>query len=325
MRIFLLRSTINRELKLFVLLLVVLVTSSKGFSQPGDCPLSVLPVDEYGYVNGQSFNYQLFSCHVNYPRMYENLGDIRTAYQPDLKTLEIRDTLHYFAFDEPIEVYPYNGFFQSRSCNETDILMIIRNRQDTMLINSGGAYRQLWRYSPYGENLGLPFVFYFQKGIFFFSDLNESDDSKRLFNAVHREFLLLRYSTEKSTEVVKGSITEMHMTKRNYAVNDVVSVNLTGRMLNDGGCAGRNLIWTLQRLQNDDWEIVRDECCTQMDCGVGPAIGDHQDFPLFVCASEILYPRISSPQILAFPNGQYRVIVYDEFYRPYIGDMFWLE
>lgn len=142
---------------------------------------------------------------------------------------------------------------------------------------------------------------------------------------MHRDFLLRYYSTEKSTDVVKGGISEMHMTKRNYMVNEVVSVNLTGRILNDGGCAGRNLIWTLQRLQNDNWEIVKDECCAQMDCAVGPAVGDHEDFPLFVYATEIFYPRISNPEILAFPRGQYRVIVYDEFNRPYIGDMFWLE
>jgi hypothetical protein len=51
----------------------------------------------------------------------------------------------------------------------------------------------------------------------------------------------------------------------NFKSNEIIKITLTGTILTDGGCSSSNLLWTLQKYENDIWITVKDFCCDQMD------------------------------------------------------------
>ena len=63
-----------------------------------------------------------------------------------------------------------------------------------MLITTAGADPYALVVSPNGHELGLPFIFRFQKGLFYLEELCADRSTNILFNSVHREHLLAYYT-----------------------------------------------------------------------------------------------------------------------------------
>lgn len=205
--------------------------------------------------------------------------------------------------------------------------MIIRNGKDTMLISTAGADPYSWRVSPNGHDLGLPFIFTFQRGLFYLQKLSSDKSTKVLFNATHRDYFLNYYNTNPNfiSKADDSRIPYLKVNKHIFQVNDTLSITVTGRVLNDGGCDGGSIFWTLQKLDGSKWKIEKDNCCTQMDCGSGPTIATNLTLPLLLLKDKINKELVTYPQQREIQKGIYRIVIYDDYFQPYWTNEFIIE
>jgi hypothetical protein len=222
---------------------------------------------------------------------------------------------------------PYPYYFQGSSCLTTNILMIIRDDKDTMLISTAGADPFDLAVSFNSHDLGLPFIYPFQRGLFYLHKLVTERGAKSIFNAIHRDYFLAYYSTHTNFIQVADDarITYLKMNKKVYKDNDTISITLTGSVLNDGGCAGGNILWTLQKFENGKWIIANDNCCEQMACGKGPSIMKNTTIPLILLKDKINQNIATYPMQREIPKGKYRFVVYDDFHQLYWTEVFVIE
>ena len=115
------------------------------------------------------------------------------------------------------------------------------------------------------------------------------------------------------------------MNKSAYVANDTLSITLTGSVLNDGSCGGGSILWTLQKFENGKWIIAEDNCCTQMDCGIGSSLVQNKTIPLILLKEKIDKDFVTYPQQREIPNGKYRLVVYDDLFQLYWTDDFIIE
>jgi hypothetical protein len=115
------------------------------------------------------------------------------------------------------------------------------------------------------------------------------------------------------------------MNKHTFYANDTLSITLTGSVLNDGGCGGGSILWTLQRFENDKWIIAIDNCCEQNACGKGPSILKNTTIPLILLKDKINWEIMTYPQQREILMGTYRFVIYDDIYQVYFTDEFIIE
>jgi hypothetical protein len=294
---------------------------SKTTAQPGDYSFNVVPVDEFGFVGCSSDNYKLYACKVDYPDRSPNSDSLELRWSPILKTLRILDTLRCLPNQSYDAEIPYESCFRAKSCLNTNILAIIRNDKDTMLINSGGSDPYSWRLDPTGVDAGLPFLFTFQKGLFHLNKLYADKGRVILHNATFHTWIL-NHNRNSILIPNQRRITFIALNDENYGDNDIIKITLTGTLLTDGGCNSGNLLWTLQKSENDKWITVKDFCCDQMDCGKPSVIANNRTFILFIQKNQLGPEQSGYPRQLANPKGKYKIIIYDDFFQPYRTEEF---
>ena len=163
------------------------------FAQPGDHPFSVVTFDASGYHT----NFKIYSCSAKYPYSSERSDSLEVVWKPDLKSLKIIDTLELVEITNETLRFPYSHYFRGKSCLTTNILMIIRDNTDTMLISTAGAdpYALLLNHTSNEHN--LPFLYPFQRGLFYLQKLISNLSAKSLFFLAHRDYFLNYYSSKK--------------------------------------------------------------------------------------------------------------------------------
>jgi hypothetical protein len=206
----------------------------------------------------------------------------------------------------------------------TNILMIVRDNKDTMLITTAGADPYALPVSPDMQDHGLPFIYPFQRGLFYLQRLKADRSAKSLFYSAYRDYFLAYYNTYPKIIVNPADvfISYLKMNKQTYVANDTISITLTGRVLNDGACGGGSILLTLQRFENDKWIIAIDNCCEQMCCGKGPSILHNTTIPLILLKDTINTQLSTFPQQREIPKGKYRFVFYDDIYQLYFTEEF---
>ena len=292
-------------------------------AQPGDRAFSFVTFDGSGYHT----NFKIYSCSVSYPNNSLRSDSLELVWQPDLKTIKIIDTLRLVKIMNDSMELPYPYYFQGRSCLMTNILMIIRDDKDTMLITTAGADPYALVVSPDNQEHGLPFIYPFQKGLFYLQRLISDRSAKRLFYGAHRDYFLSYYNTTPNIVVNHADvlISSIKMNKQNYYVDDTLCITLTGRVLNDGACGGGSILWTLQKFENEKWIIAIENCCQQMDCGIGPSILNDITIPVILLKNKINQNIATYPMQREIPKGKYRFVVYDDIYQLYFTEEFIIE
>jgi hypothetical protein len=295
-----------------------------SLAQPSDRQFSFVTFDSYGYHN----NYKVYSCSVDYPNSLIRSDSLELAWEPDLKTLKIIDTLQLVKVTNDSLGIPYPYYYRGSSFSMTNILMIIRDNKDTMMISTAGAQHYLV-VSPDKQEHGLPFIYPFQRGLFYLQRLIEDGSVKRLFFSIHRAWFLGHYDNITNPYMIVNrsdvNISYIKMNKKNYHADDTLCITLTGKVLNDGGCGGGSILWTLQKFENDKWINEIDNCCSQMDCGIGLSILNNTTIPLVLLKDKINQNIATYPTQREIPNGKYRFVIYDDIYQLYFTEEFIIE
>lgn len=307
---------------LFITTCYMLWTLS-SFAQPGDRTFSFVPFDGSGFHN----NFKVYSCSVKYPNSLKLTDSVELVWKPDLKSIRIIDTLKLIKVTNDSSGIPYPYYYQGNSCLMTNILMVIRNNTDTMLITTAGAdpYDLVVPFNKY--DLGLPFIYPFQRGLFYLHKLLADKSALILFNSVHRPYFLSNNNESLNSNLNSADvrISYLRMNKRIYRANDTLSITLTGKVLNDRSCGGGSILWTLQRFENDKWIIAIDECCEQMACGKGPSILNNATIPLILLKDKINQNTATYPMQREIPKGKYRFVIYDDMHQVYYTEGFIIE
>lgn len=294
-----------------------------SLAQPGDRAFSFVTFDGNGYHN----NFKVYSCSVNYPNSSIRSDSLELVWKPDLKTIKIIDTLRLVKVTNDSMGIPYPYYYQGSSCLMTNILMVVRDKKDTMLITTAGADPYALLVSPAGHDHGLPFIYPFQRGLFYLQRLMADRSTKRLFYGAHRDYFFA-YNYNHPKIIVNPDevfISYLKMNKQTYVANDTICITLTGRVLNNGACGGGSILWTLQRFDHDKWIIAIDNCCEQMDCGIGPSILNNATIPLILLKDTINRDLMTFPQQREIPKGKYRFVIYDDIYQVYFINEFIIE
>jgi len=196
-----------------------------------------------------------------------------------------------------------------------------------MLITTAGADPYALTVSPDNIDYGLPFVYPFQRGLFYLQGIIADKSAKRLFFGAHRDYFLATYNINPNVILERSDdyISDIKMNKRNYHADDTLSITLTGRVLNDGGCGAGSILWTLQKFENEKWIIAIENCCQQMDCGKGPSILNNTTIPLVLLKDKVNQNIMTYPMQRVIPKGKYRFVVYDDIYQLYFTDEFNIE
>lgn len=294
-----------------------------SLAQPGDRAFSFVTFDGNGYHN----NFKVYSCSVNYPSSSIPSDSLELVWKPDLKTIKIIDTLRLVKVTNDSMGIPYPYYYQGSSCLMTNILMIVRDSKDTMLITTAGADPYALLGSPYQHDYGLPFIYPFQRGLFYLQRLMTDRSAKSLFYGVHRDYFLAYFNTNPNIILNRSDvhISYIKMNKINYHADDTLCITLTGRILNDGGCGGGSILWTLEKFENEKWIIAIENCCQQMDCGIGPSILDNTTIPLVLLKDKINQNKATYPMQREISKGKYRFVIYDDIYQLYFTDKFIIE
>jgi hypothetical protein len=294
-----------------------------SLAQPGDRAFSFVTFDGYGY----NTNFKIYSCSVSYPNSSLRSDSLELVWQPDLKTIKIIDTLRLVKVTNDSMGLPYPYYFQGSSCLKTNILMIIRDNKDTMLITTAGADPYDLLVSSDWHDHGLPFIYPFQRGLFYLQRLMADRSVKSLFYGAHRDYFFAYYNTHPKIILNPAEvfISYLKMNKPTYVANDTISITLTGRVLNDGGCGGGSILWTLQKFENEKWIIAIENCCQQMDCGIGPSILNKTTIPLVLLKDKINHNISTYPVQREIPKGKYRFVFYDDIYQLYFTEEFIIE
>lgn len=294
-----------------------------SFAQPGDRAFSFVTFDGNGYHN----NFKVYSCSVNYPNSLIRSDSLELVWKPDLKTIKIIDTLRLVKVTNDSMGIPYPYYYQGSSCLMTNILMIVRDNKDTMLITTAGADSYALQVSTDGQDYALPFICAFQRGLFYLQRLIADRSAKSLFYSTHRDYFLAYYNTypKISVQPEEVFISYLNLNKQTYVANDTISITLTGRVLNDGGCGGGNILWPLQKFENNKWIIAIENCCQQMDCGIGPSILNNTTIPLVLLKDKVNQNIATYPMQRVIPKGKYRLVIYDDIYQVYFTDEFFIE
>jgi len=264
---------------------------------------------------------------VNYPNSSIRSDSLELVWKPDLKTIKIIDTLQLVKVRNDSMGIPYPYYYQGSSCLMTNILMIVRDNKDTMLITTAGADPYALGVSPDNIENGLPFIYPFQRGLFYLQRLITDRSAKRLYYVVHRDYFFAYFNSNPNVTLnhLDIYISYIKMNKKNYFTNDTICITLTGRVLNDGGCGGGSILWTLQKFENDKWTIAIDNCCEQMACGKGPSILNNTTIPLVLLKDKINKNIATYPMQREIPKGKYRFVVYDDIYQFYFTEEFTIE
>ena len=291
-----------------------------SIAQPGDRAFSIVPFDGFGY----NTYFKIYSCSVSYPNSSLRSDSIELVWKPDLRTIKIMDTLQLVKVTNDSMGIPYPYYYQGKSCLTTKILMIIRDSKDTMLITTAGADPYALLVSSDWHEHGLAFIYPFQRGLFYLQRLMDDQSAKRLFYSAHRDYFFAYYNTHPKIILNPAEvfISYLKMNKLIYVANDTISITLTGRVLNDGGCASGSILWTLQKFENQKWIIAIENCCQQMDCGKGPSILNNTTIPLVLLKDKINHDISTYPVQREIPEGQYRFVFYDDIYQVYFTDEF---
>lgn len=291
------------------------------FGQPGDFPFSIVMATGAGYVGCNQATYVFYACTADYPNSQSRSGVSSEVWRPDTKTLRIRDTLTCVRSEKT--EFPFEAVYMAPSCLETNVLMIVKDRKDTMFINAAGTDGYQWRIDPFGADAGLPFVFWFEKGLQHLHELHKQPTRLTTHhNAFHEHYLASKPQMHLVAQ--NNRITEIATDKLSYQPGDTIAVVLSGTVLNDGGCSGNRPMWTLQKKESGEWRTEVEHCCIQMSCGKGPTLADHSFFPLFLHLSD-RHPGPLFVQQVNSGRGTYRLVVYDDLFAPYWTEEFYLE
>ena len=218
-------------------------------AQPGDIAFSFVTFDGNGYHD----NFKVYSCSVNYPNSSISSDSLEVVWKPDLKTIKIIDTLRLVKVTNDSMGIPYPYYYQGSSCLMTNILMVVRDKKDTMLITTAGADPYALLVSPDWHDHGLPFIYPFQRGLFYLQRLIADRSVKSLFYGIHRDYFFAYYNNHPKVILNPAEvfISYLKMNKQTYVADDTICITLTGRVLNNGACGGGSILWTLQRFKHD--------------------------------------------------------------------------
>jgi hypothetical protein len=287
---------------LLILMIILCVASATARKEIES--LSIVLADENGYGSCKG-RFQIYSCHER-----KRLSD--APARPTFK-VEIDDTLACRAVEQSTETtFPF--LFTSTQPKKIEALLIIRHEKDTMILLAG---TDPWLLKHNTNSSTLPLILQFKSGIFRLSDLRKDRSHIMLQNAVHRHTLL------KLDNTVLSSALTISVPDRSYSNLDTVKITINGTAMTDGSCGDQRVTFTIQHWADNEWQVVHEYCCTQMDCGRGSGPFSNKTVGLFIqtsgASAHTALPSLQNPA------GKYRVVLYDDLMTPVFSEHFSIE
>lgn len=283
-------------------------------AQSGDGSYSIVIYDNAtGYSNCkfQQSSYRVLACKVD----YLSNDYLQTSWHPDLKTLQVTDTLTCATNTDTL--LPFTTYYSGKSYLNTTLLLIIKNNKDTMFLD-GACLNLVADY--YGSQQNLPAIIPFEKGLAKLFKLQGEDSYRFLQNITYSKFWLAGDLNKPVYNPWIKRISKFDLNKeRYYQQNDTLILKVTGSITSDGSCSDGNILWILQKKEGTKWHSVK-EHMIQMDCGRGRNKFENMQLPLLLITNKI-HPIANSylPQII-LTSGIYRIVIFDDLHLPYFSE-----
>ena len=322
-------------IKTSVLSCIIIFTLSGLKAQPGDFGFSILLFDNHESVNCKvsQNNYQLYSAKSDYKITTDNKFGLLYR-KPILNSISKFSMLKCEETSKNDKLnLPYHSYFSYSSCNNTDLLIIIRNHLDTMIIDNFGGYSFYLSHLTYpsGVFYYIPYTILFRKGLFRTDELDK--DSARLnfqlflyhqFISENSKIYYQKESNQSNTEKTNtssfninennkyktfqsDSVLIIQLSKNSFFEDDTLFASVTGNVMLDGSCSNKQLFWHLQKKSDTGWKTIFNYCCNQMDCGKPYSQSKNTDFIISKINSKI--PG-EIPSHNLFTSGMYRIGLY---------------
>jgi hypothetical protein len=150
--------------------LFTLILSTGLHAQPGDYPLEFILFDNQKFVDCANSEFELFSAQAR-------INWINNKPKIDLNSVKINGQLECKDASNWTYEPPFKKYYSYYSCLNTGILIIVRNKVDTMFIENVGTYRLSNQIPaieyPSGSSAHTPFVLNFKKGIYSLTDIEK--------------------------------------------------------------------------------------------------------------------------------------------------------
>ena len=336
-------------MKLILLILSVFFSIQLTFSQSMDFNFQILLIDDNKIVDcGLKNNpFEVYSCSAEYSENdLQMLNSGVYSWRIPSEKIKINSSLVCEApINDDSTKFPFEKCYGFSSVLETQLLMIVKNKTDTMLIQTipsePYAFVLSYIYYPSGYQKAVPYTILFKKGYYTFHQI-ASDEKRTYFNDLHYNTFINStnhlYTLDKiypqsisnpkrdttnnlknDREIKINSISYTSTNKKSYHPSDTLLIDVTGYVMLNGACAGGQLIWTLQRKAEDVWGNATTENFTQMDCGMPYKMVHNQTFFLFILSDKI---DSNSWMTKYFESGNYRFVIYDKKMNPFYSDIF---
>jgi hypothetical protein len=180
------------------------------------------------------------------------------------KTFVPTDTMRCVQVQGEADDRLYTQYWQGLSWENTRAVRIVFGG-DTMVLDTEKAPIH-WKLNPNGGISKFPLPVYFQKGWYIWGDYKDSELDRMYYNSINRTAILRDMPILEWKE--KHPVT-CETERPTYWHRDTVTVRLTGTCLTDGSCSDYMPLYSLMRWNGAAWTLVYEDCCTQMDCGMG--------------------------------------------------------
>lgn len=329
------------------LLLIIILFFSVGFifSQSMDFSFQILLVDDNKIVDCglKNNHFEIYSCSVEYSEKdLQMLNSGVYSWRVPSEKIKINNSLECKTpFNNDTTKMPFEKCYEFSSVLKTHLLMIVKNKMDTMWIQSIPSEPYVfvlsYIYYPSGYQKAVPYTILFKKGYYTLYQIISDEKRTNFNNLYYNEFIRNtkhQYSLEKiypnmvkdtlisnqeDREAKINSISFASINKKTYYPTDTLTINVSGFVMLNGACASGQLIWTLQKKTGDLWVNATTEDFTQMDCGLPYKMVNNQSFFLFILSDKA---NANSWHSKYFESGNYRIVIYDKQLNPFYSDVF---
>lgn len=332
-------------MKFTLLMLSMFFSIQLLFSQSMDFNFQILLVDDNKIVDCglKNNHFEIYSCSADYSENdLQNLNSGVYSWRIPSEKIKINNA---FVCEAPINddstKFPFEKCYGFSSVLETQLLMIVKNKRDTMWIQTIPSepytFVLSYIYYPSGYQKAVPYTILFKKGYYTLYQII-SDEKRTYFNNIYyNEFIRHTkhlYSLEKiypnivkdtiitnqeDREAKINSISYASTNKKSYYPSDTLLIDVTGFVMLNGACAGGQIIWTLQKKTEDIWINATTEDLTQMDCGMPYKMVNNQKFFLFIISDKT---DSNTWMTKYFESGNYRFVIYDKKTNPFYSNVF---
>lgn len=336
-------------MKLTLLMLSLFFSIQLTFSQSMDFNFQILLVDDNKIVDCglKNNHFEIYSCSADYSEKdLQMLNSGVYSWRIPSEKIRINNALVCEApINDDSTKFPFEKCYGFSSVLETQLLMIVKNKTDTMWIQTipseSYSFVLSYIYYPSGYQKAVPYTILFKKGYYTLYQII-SDEKRTYFNnLLYNQFINSTkhlYSIDRiypqnisnqkkdTINIIKldreaqiNSISHASTNKKSYYPLDTLLIDITGFVMLNGACAGGQLIWTLQKKTEDIWINATTEDLTQMDCGMPYKMVNNQKFFLFILSNKT---DTNTWMTKYFESGNYRFVIYDKKTNPFYSNVF---